>query len=1310
MRKLALSILVALSVASTGWALSSISAYKTFTREILTSSDLNSSFTTVISGVNNLIAIHPGDSTKTAIGAFDTLVAVPGPNLVVNDPLTSKSASDSLNYHLARIRRLNADSVYIGGTPVVGFSLAVSAGDRALFSHANVETLTVGTGETIIGDDTDIKIVSGESIDLTATTDIIIPANVGVTFGTGEKIEGDNTDLTATSGADINLTATADINVPANVGITFADDGEKIEGDGTDLTLTSGTDINLTATVVVVSSGLQVVGTLNSDGPMTVALAPVFSGGASFTNGLDVIGTTDLNGPVTVALAPVFSGGASFTAGLDVIGTTDINGPMTVALAPVFSGGASFTAGLQVDGTLNSDGPVTFALAPVFSGGATFNDLTAATADINGGTVDGTTIGAASHTTGKFTTLEATTSVNFSAASSVLVPVALTFPSGTDGYVLTSDGNGRVILEAGAGAPLVFPDSIRSAAFIRLPDTTIAAASVSVIEAYSLHNPRYMDDVGAFRMKEIAGSLRDSLGVWPVEFTIHITTAQDCVVVFDTAGPVSEYLTITFGADNATGVSYLDGVLRISTSVGVYEMDVPNDKLWLFDTGGKKATGADLASDLALGTDAVTFAVVDPSLAINATAAHDIAAVRDVFVPESGKVWWFIGTDSGPCGYNPYANAIYDNSETQDTDVMALDSRGGLVFLADNLPTDHRVRYGRTIFGVTSDVQMANEVWGPASSGSEDLAWGNTTIQTISVLESGSAAGTNALAIIVGSDDSGLYVLHAKANDNTNGGKVLINGTDHFPYEKGDSPGVYSLNALLDGSPYSNDLSKVGTIDPMASSVQMVFGRGYSSTDGATHSFLNRWADTDFNSVRSMFVWFKTDDATNSAAYECIVAFNDGEAGTDVFLNLCIPGTGSNGFLAASVGDGTSSDTATGATDVADGNWHHAAVVLRAASLDLYLDGDLHKQDASLAVVVANVVLDSFTIGADHSGTTGSSHFNGFIDQVGLSKDELSAEEIYNMHAAGRAALQAGSDILSGLHAADVDYAKCIDEGWCVTGNQDSVQVWKYVAPHLIPWKRYGTPGGNIADVAIWWSPGADSLALAIGTATAMQFIQPDPNLYAAATYRNPWVQPLAMDGGRVIIDSTGQQGVFWHGDDAVDAGFNAGHLGIHLLNGTVPSFTVDHDDMILSGESWLAHIHGTTVDALIVSGSRVTVKDLQVSTVAGGGNVENALQVTGAEVLAMNIYGSASDNVMVHWNGPRGRLIGSYFNVSDNAKDVRIYFLADNFSLVGNHVEGTIDIDAVAENGVCVGNVTDGGIADFSGSSICGATLNEEY
>lgn len=164
--------------------------------------------------------------------------------------------------------------------------------------------------------------------------------------------------------------------------------------------------------------GLQVTGMLDSDGPVTVALAPVFSGGASFTKGLKVS-----SGTATFTLAPVFSGGASFTS-TTVTGMLNSDGEATFALAPVFSGGASFTKGLTASGGAVFSSGATFSLAPVFSGGATFSSGLKATG-------------------GKAV---------FTAASSILLPTALTFASSTDGHVLTADGHGRVALEAAASS------------------------------------------------------------------------------------------------------------------------------------------------------------------------------------------------------------------------------------------------------------------------------------------------------------------------------------------------------------------------------------------------------------------------------------------------------------------------------------------------------------------------------------------------------------------------------------------------------------------------------------------------------------------------------------------------------------------------------------------------------------------------------------------------------------------------------------------------------------------------------------------
>jgi len=89
-------------------------------------------------------------------------------------------------------------------------------------------------------DGTDLT-VSGNNINLTATTDVALAVDTGLLLAGTEKIESDGTDLSITVGAG------GDINIGSDIGVTFGDDGEKIEGDGTDLTILSSGVLNLAA-------------------------------------------------------------------------------------------------------------------------------------------------------------------------------------------------------------------------------------------------------------------------------------------------------------------------------------------------------------------------------------------------------------------------------------------------------------------------------------------------------------------------------------------------------------------------------------------------------------------------------------------------------------------------------------------------------------------------------------------------------------------------------------------------------------------------------------------------------------------------------------------------------------------------------------------------------------------------------------------------------------------------------------------------------------------------------------------------------
>jgi len=188
------------------------------------------------------------DSNKdyTGFRNFTATGDVEGASVTVTDGVAISASSGDVTVANATSDKDLIFTVNDGGsaTEVMRLDGDVSA----ILVASGKELRFADSGEKISGDGTDLTIASGAKINLTATSDVVVPANVGITFGTGEKIEGDNTDLTLTSGADITLAATADVNIPVNVGLRFGDGGENIETDNTDLTITSGAKINLAAT------------------------------------------------------------------------------------------------------------------------------------------------------------------------------------------------------------------------------------------------------------------------------------------------------------------------------------------------------------------------------------------------------------------------------------------------------------------------------------------------------------------------------------------------------------------------------------------------------------------------------------------------------------------------------------------------------------------------------------------------------------------------------------------------------------------------------------------------------------------------------------------------------------------------------------------------------------------------------------------------------------------------------------------------------------------------------------------------------
>ncbi|MFH1636170.1 MAG: right-handed parallel beta-helix repeat-containing protein [Chloroflexota bacterium] len=196
------------------------------------------------------------------------------------------------------------------------------------------------------------------------------------------------------------------------------------------------------------------------------------------------------------------------------------------------------------------------------------------------------------------------------------------------------------------------------------------------------------------------------------------------------------------------------------------------------------------------------------------------------------------------------------------------------------------------------------------------------------------------------------------------------------------------------------------------------------------------------------------------------------------------------------------------------------------------------------------------------------------------------------------------------------------------------------------------------------------------------------------------------------IVDINGtfnpKTGRFWQPQDAIDAG----HKSIFIRKGTYAPFTTAVDDLFILGESTEALIDGTTVStAVTISGARVTLQNLAVTTLSGGGNSFNGVTASGVDVALLNLYVPNSDNVGLFFTAARGKVRGCLIADAD-ATGIGTGSGSDNAQINNNHVRACggdeIQLTAGADNSVVTGNIVEGGVVDNSvGSTVAN---NEAY
>ena len=268
-----------------------------------------------------------------------------------------------------------------------------------------------------LSDDADINLVAGADILLDAATTIKIDSAAGdVSFedaGTAQLA----IDMDGTAGQiDVQLKVASDDLVFKTQGgnevIRVADDrklyffdqgGEHISSDGSILSIAAGAELHISSSMVDI-------------GANTISGSHASSGSFGYLN---VHGDAIIKGDLTFGDANT----DLITIGADIGSNLTPNTDATYDLGTTSQGWNDLHLGSG--GVINLDGgdvTLTHAAGKLTWGGdgaveIDFNNHEMTNVDIDSGAIDGTTIGAASHTTGKFTTLIATGDVDLGDAT-----------------------------------------------------------------------------------------------------------------------------------------------------------------------------------------------------------------------------------------------------------------------------------------------------------------------------------------------------------------------------------------------------------------------------------------------------------------------------------------------------------------------------------------------------------------------------------------------------------------------------------------------------------------------------------------------------------------------------------------------------------------------------------------------------------------------------------------------------------------------------------------------------------------------------
>ena len=637
-------------------------------------------------------------------------------------------------------------------------------------------------------------------------------------------------------------TNTGDITLTWNAGtndglITWKEDEDYFEFSD-DLLIATNEKIQFRDTAIYINSSADGQLDLVADTEIQIAATTIDMNGAA-----DISGNLAVGGNLTVA------GNATVT------GTTTFNGG-TLTLGDSASDNVVF--GADVDSNIIPDDDDTYDLGSstqqwrdiYIDGTANIDSLVADTADINGGTVDGATIGASSATTVKGTTITATTAF---------------VPGTSDGATL-----GTASLEFGdlflADGGVIYLGADQDVTLTHLPDTGILLNSSRQLQ---------FGDSGTY-IHQSADGVLDLVSDTEIEINATTIDINGAVVASGEIAAASLDISGNVDIDGITNLDVvdIDGAVQIDATLTIGADDQGYDVILYGDTASANLTWDTSADDL-IFNGAAGLIVPDGQFTLGSTAVTSTAAEINLIDGGTSRGTTAVASGDGIL-INDAGTMRMTNVDTVSTYFSSHNVGGGNIVTTGALNSGSITSGFGTIDTGSSAITTTGVITGGTLEATTDTAAGDNAAIGYTAAEGLILTGQGSTNDVTIKNDADTIVMRVPT------------GTDDV---------VFTDNVTISGDlTVSGDTTTVSTTNMVVSDNLIELNNGASSNSNDSGIVIERGSTGD----NAIFMWDESADtfvlgtttATGSATGNISVTDGALQAGSlDISGNIDVDGT-----------------------------------------------------------------------------------------------------------------------------------------------------------------------------------------------------------------------------------------------------------------------------------------------------------------------------------------------------------------------------------------------------------------------------------